>query len=237
MRLDKFLNDVTGAGRSNIKKDIRKGLVLVNGNPIKDADAQIDQAADEIIYNGKKISLKKEYYYILHKPAGYITATKDEHEQTVMDLIDCEKGIKNRLFPVGRLDKDTEGLLLITTDGELGHQLLAPKKHVDKMYECHLAHALNEMDIEHLKSGVDIGEDKLTLEADLSVNEADDCIIYLTIHEGKFHQVKRMLQAVNNEVLYLKRLTFGSLILEESLEKGTYRSLTEDEIKDLKALV
>ena len=167
---------------------------------------------------------------MLHKPQGVVTATHDNHDKTVMDLLDSSVRKKD-LFPVGRLDKDTEGLLLITNDGDLAHKLLSPKKHVDKTYLVYLAETIHDADIRKLESGVDIGEDKLTLPA--KAIKLTDKAMKLTICEGKFHQVKRMLKAVDNEVVYLKRLTFGNLTLDEDLESGKYRPLSEDEIQAL----
>jgi 16S rRNA pseudouridine516 synthase len=171
---------------------------------------------------------------MLHKPQGVVTATQDNHDKTVMELLDSD--IRRRdLFPVGRLDKDTEGLLMITNDGELAHMLLSPKRHVDKTYQVHLEENITEEALIQLTQGVDIGEDQLTLPA--KAVKIDDKVIHLTIQEGKFHQVKRMLKAVNNEVIYLKRLTFGSLTLDESLPFGSYRPLTDDEIIQLRKLI
>ena len=167
---------------------------------------------------------------MLHKPQGVVTATQDNHDKTVMDLLDSSIRRKN-LFPVGRLDKDTEGLLLITNDGDLAHMLLSPKRHVDKTYLVHLEKSIDDDVLQKLENGVDIGEEKLTLPA--KAEKISDKSIYLTIHEGKFHQVKRMLKAVDNEVVYLKRVTFGSLKLDESLETGAYRALTEEETRNL----
>ena len=167
---------------------------------------------------------------MLHKPAGVVTATKDNHDKTVLDLL---VGVNTKdLSPAGRLDKDTEGLLLITNDGELIHNLLSPKKHVDKTYYLKARETLTSEDIDALENGVDIGEDALTLPAKAELLSEKELL--LTIHEGKFHQVKRMLQAVNNEVLYLKRMSFGSLILDEKLAPGEFRALKEQEIKELK---
>ena len=167
---------------------------------------------------------------MLHKPAGVSTATEDKKESTVMDILREEK-VKN-LFPVGRLDKDTEGLLLITDDGELAHNLLSPKKHVDKEYLVKVRDSISEEDCKKLAEGVDIGDEKPTAPA--KVERVAEKEILLTIREGRFHQVKRMLQAVGNEVLYLKRLSMGSLRLPKDLEKGAYRPLSEEEIYKIK---
>lgn len=230
MRLDKFLVAMEIGSRSQIKDLVKKGLVCVNGVPCKTADLKIDEENDLIEYKGQRLKYHRFSYYILHKPQGVVTATHDLHDKTVMDLLNADDRRKD-LFPVGRLDKDTEGLLLITNDGELAHLLLSPKRHVEKTYLVHLKDCITESDMEDLRNGVDIGEDAPTLPA--KVVKISDKIIELTIHEGKFHQVKRMLNAVNNEVIYLKRLTFGCLHLEDSLKLGEYRSLSEKEIEAL----
>ena len=167
---------------------------------------------------------------MLHKPAGVITATEDREQETVMGLLG--EGYRKDLFPVGRLDKDTEGLLLITNDGELSHALLNPRKHVPKTYLVQVPESLKNSQIEALEQGVDIGDDKMTMPAKVEV--VDEEHILLAIHEGRYHQVKRMLTAVGSQVLYLKRITFGPLTLDEKLEKGSYRALTEIEIEQLR---
>lgn len=168
-------------------------------------------------------------YFMLNKPAGVISATEDAMQDTVLDFFK-EEPYKN-LYPVGRLDKDTEGLLLITNDGDLGHRLLSPKKHVPKTYYVGLAHGLSQSDIDALERGIDIGEKKLTLPAKVEIVEEN--AVYITITEGKFHQVKRMFEAVNNQVVYLKRVSMGSLHLDKSLRPGEYRSLTQEEKEEL----
>ena len=169
---------------------------------------------------------------MLHKPAVVISATKDDRDKTVLDLITDKK--RNDLFPVGRLDKDTEGLLLITNDGELAHRLLSPKKHVDKVYYAKVQGKVDESDVKAFADGVDIGDDTLAKSADLRILKSEEeSEIELTITEGRFHQVKRMFHAVGKEVIYLKRLSMGSLALDKTLTKGEYRSLTEEEIKKL----
>jgi len=234
MRLDKFLVSMEIGSRSQVKDFVKKGLIKVNGQVVKSSDLKINEAEDEIDYCGQVLLYEKFVYYMLHKPAGMVTATQDNHDKTVMDLLKPADRKKD-LFPVGRLDKDTEGLLLITNDGELAHLLLSPKRHVDKTYLAELEHPIGDQALEALKEGVDIGEGRPTLPAKAEcVNEK--CIL-LTIHEGKFHQVKRMLKAVENEVIYLKRLSFGCLTLDESLEAGQYRPLSEYEITKLRKLV
>ena len=217
--------------RNQVKELIKKGLITVNGSPCKASDRKIDEAADTVEYQGRKLTYQPFQYYMLNKPQGVVTATRDHLDQTVMELLD-DSVRKKDLFPVGRLDKDTEGLLFITNDGELAHMLLSPKRHVDKTYLVQLSKEIDDTALDRLQRGVDIGEDKPTLPAKaLKITEK---LIHLTIHEGKFHQVKRMLKAVDNEVISLKRLTFGSLKLDEGLKPGEYRVLLEDEVSNLR---
>ncbi len=230
MRLDKFLVSMEVGSRSQVKSILKKGIVTVNGAICKDADFKINEITDKIVYQGRELSYVKFRYFILNKPGGVVTATRDNHDKTVMDLLTDIP--KKDFFPVGRLDKDTEGLLLITNDGSLAHALLAPKKHVDKTYFVGLRDQITKEAVRSLELGLDIGEDKPTLPAKVQILSEKE--IHLTIQEGKFHQVKRMLSAVGNEVIYLKRISFGSLILEESLKPGTYRELTVEEIEILK---
>lgn len=230
MRLDKFLCDTAGLTRTEAKNAVKKGQIAVNGQVQKAADFKVKETTDTVTFQGRPLSYAAFHYYILHKPAGVITATEDKKESTVMDILREEK-VKN-LFPVGRLDKDTEGLLLITDDGELAHNLLSPKKHVDKEYLVKVRDCISEEDCRKLSEGVDIGDEKPTAPA--KVERVAEKEILLTIREGRFHQVKRMLQAVGNEVLYLKRLSMGSLRLPKDLEKGAYRPLSEEEIYKIK---
>lgn len=230
MRLDKFLCDTAGVTRTEAKNAVKKGQIAVNGQVQKAADFKVKENTDTVTFQGRPLSYAAFHYYILHKPAGVITATEDKKESTVMDILREEK-VKN-LFPVGRLDKDTEGLLLITDDGELAHNLLSPKKHVDKEYLVKVRDSISEDDCRKLSEGVDIGDEKPTAPA--KVERVAEKEILLTIREGRFHQVKRMLQAVGNEVLYLKRLSMGSLRLPKDLEKGAYRPLSEEEIYKIK---
>ena len=232
MRLDKFLADMGLGTRSEVKKDIRKGLILVNGTPIRTPEYKIDIQKDQVTAKGQPVSYAKQEYYMLNKPGGVVSATEDKREKTVLDLIQEKK--RKDLFPVGRLDKDTEGLLLITNDGPLAHELLSPKKHVDKTYFVKAGKPLSDEDIRMLETGVDIGEEKQTLPGKVSRLSPERTSFCLTIREGKFHQIKRMLQAVDNEVLYLKRLSMGSLVLDKGLDPREYRPLTQEEIERLK---
>lgn len=230
IRLDKYLADLNIGSRSQVKEYIKKGQITVNQQVIKDCNQKINEVTDVVAYLGKRLVYEKYRYYMLHKPQGVITATKDKVEKTVIDLL---SGINTKdLSPVGRLDKDTEGLLLITNDGELAHALLSPKKHVDKTYRVKCKEAVSEKQTSILEQGVDIGDEKPCLPA--KIERMSEREILLTIQEGRFHQVKRMLQAVDNEVIYLKRESFGSLKLDETLKLGEFRTLTEDEIRQLR---
>lgn len=232
IRLDKYLADAGIGSRSQVKTDIKKGKVKVNQQTVLTSDYKVNDARDEVEVDGVRITLRGQVYYMLNKPEGVVTATEDNHDRTVIDLM-AEQGIRTKdLFPVGRLDKDTHGLLLITNDGILAHELLSPKKHVEKTYYVKTAGPVTEEAAEALQNGVNIGEKEFTMPA--SVQIISETEIELTIMEGKFHQVKRMLQAVDNEVLFLKRIRMGSLILDESLAEGNCRALTAREIAELK---
>ena len=226
MRLDKFLCEMNIGTRSQVKTYVKQGQVTVNDSVVKSPDIKIDENSDIVMFKGKLLSYQKYYYYMLNKPAGVVSATRDNTADTVVSLLGDAK--RDDIFPVGRLDKDTTGLLLLTNDGDLAHMMLSPKKHVDKVYRVSLAHPLNTMDVERLEQGVDIGEESDTLPAKVEIIE--DLTILLTIREGKFHQVKRMLQAVDNQVMALERVSFGPLRLDDSLQPGKFRELTEDEV-------
>lgn len=232
IRLDKYLADMGLGTRTEVKKDIKKGRISVNGEIIKSPEYKIDSQTDAVLADGKEIAYEELIYYMLNKPQGVVSATEDRRDKTVLDLISEKK--RKDLFPVGRLDKDTEGLLLITNDGELAHNLLAPKKHVDKKYFVRLKAPLSEENRKRLEEGVDIGEDKLTLPAQVFVLNEERDEAEIIIREGKFHQIKRMFHAVGNEVVFLKRLSMGSLVLDEALLPGEYRLLTPQEIERLK---
>lgn len=229
MRLDRFLCEMNIGSRSQVKSLVKQGQVSVNGEIVRSADQRIDEFLDVVAFQGRVLQYQQFHYYMLNKPQGVVTATKDNTCATVMDLLSAE--LRKNLFPVGRLDKDTEGFLLITDDGELAHRLLSPSKHVNKTYQVTIAHPITEEECQHLEQGVDIGEDTLTRPAKVEVLSGN--MILLTIHEGKFHQVKRMLKAVDNEVIALKRISFGALRLDEALKPGEYRELTEAEVQKI----
>lgn len=230
MRLDKFLCEVNLGTRSRARELIRRGQVTVNGRPVKNAEAKVDELADLICVGGQECRYQRFYYFMLNKPAGMVSAARDRISETVMECLRPEDRHAG-LFPVGRLDKDTEGFLLLSNDGELAHRLLSPKRHVDKTYRVRLEHELSREEIQKLEQGVDIGEERLTLPAD--VRQTDPKEILLTIREGKFHQVKRMMHAVGNGVRALKRVSFGGIALDDGLAPGAYRALTEEEVRVL----
>lgn len=230
MRIDKFLADNSIGTRKEIKALIKAGRVLANGEQVSDPGMHIDPSADEISFDGHAIEYEKYHYYMLNKPAGTVSSTKEGASTTVVELL-SEEGVKN-LSPVGRLDKDTEGLLILTDDGELLHDLISPKKHVGKEYLVITEKPVTADDMKKLEAGVDIGDDKPTLPAKA---EMKDDGLHLTITEGRFHQVKRMLEAVDNKVTYLKRLKMGELALDPALKEGEYRKLTIAELALIKA--
>ena len=233
IRIDKYLADMSVGTRSQVKQMIRKGIVTVNGETVKKPEQKVRIQHDRVAVSGRDIAFENEVYLMLYKPAGVVSATKDPREKTVLDLIQDKK--RKDLFPAGRLDKDTEGLLLLTNDGKLAHEMLSPKKHVDKVYFALIQGKVTTQDQEAFRQGVDIGEDKLTLPADLNILKSDDVSeIEITIREGKFHQIKRMFEAVNKKVIYLRRISFGPLELDPALHPGEYRKLTEEEIRIIK---
>ncbi|MFB8506354.1 pseudouridine synthase [Enterococcus durans] len=236
MRLDKFLAEVGIGSRKEVKVLIKKGQIKVNEEVIKSDKFQVKEFDDQITYLDEPLVYQKDFYYVLNKPAGVISATQDNYEQTVMDLL-SDEDYREDLFPVGRLDKDTEGLLILTNDGKLAHQLLSPKKHVEKEYFAKVKGVMTEEDIDSFARGLVIDKGEQTLPAQLFIDSVDHeeetSTIRLILHEGKFHQVKRMVQAVGKEVTYLKRLRMGGFLLPESLDNGEYRELTETELLQL----
>lgn len=233
IRIDKYLADMGAGSRTEIKADIKKGLVYINGSKVKSAGEKADTSEDEVTYKGNIIKYIEFEYILLNKPAGVVSATEDRKEKTVLDIIGSKR---KDLFPVGRLDKDTEGLLLLTNDGMLAHELLSPKKHVDKKYYVETDGKLTHEHRELFKNGIRVDDEFTAKEAELEILSSDDngSKAYLTIREGKYHQVKRMMEAVGNTVTYLKRISMGSLVLPEDMKTGTYRLLTDTEINMLK---
>ena len=236
-RLDKYLADAGIGTRSEIKSYIKKGFVQVNDTTIQKPDFKVNSETDIICFQSDVITLSDFEYYLLNKPSGYVSATKDNVSPTVLSLIQSNR---KDLFPVGRLDKDTEGLLLITNDGVLSHKLLSPKRHVNKTYYAIVEGIVNEQDITTFMNGVVIGDEDLdvALPAKLSIIETEQgetplSHVHVTIQEGKFHQVKRMFQAIDKKVIYLQRIAFGSLTLPKDLPLGSYRELTQEELESL----
>ena len=249
IRLDKYLTEMGVGTRSEVKKYIRQKQVTVDGACVSKPEFKFDEKNVRVCVQGREIAYAAYEYYMLNKPAGYVSAVTDARDHTVLELITDAK--RSDLFPAGRLDKDTEGLLLITNDGALAHRLLSPAHHVDKTYYVRVTGHLDNELVEKFKQGLDIGEKKLTKPAKLRIlscelesrgtvlessgGKAEISEAELTIQEGKFHQVKRMFHAVGHEVLYLKRTSMGSLMLDPMLAPGEYRALTEEEIKNLAA--
>ena len=231
MRLDKFLSDMGAGTRNELKKEIRKSGVNVDGVIVKDPGFSVCDSS-HVVFRGSVVVYEEFVYYMLNKPAGIISASEDDRESTVIDLISEPK--RRDLFPVGRLDRDTEGLLLITNDGALSHRLLSPKHHVDKVYFARVSGILSDSDIELFRDGLVLTDGLECLPADLkilSVSEEEYISeAEITVREGKFHQVKRMFGSVGAEVIYLKRLSMGPLALDPGLAPGEYRRLTPDEM-------
>ncbi|MDA9462916.1 Ribosomal small subunit pseudouridine synthase A [Enterococcus mundtii 3F] len=238
MRLDKFLADIGLGSRKEVKGLIKKGLITVNGTCIKSDKYQVKETEDTVMYLDESLHYQKDFYYILNKPAGVVSATQDNHDQTVIDLL-SDEDFREDLFPVGRLDKDTEGLLILTNDGQFSHQLLSPKKHVEKEYLAEVAGVMTKEDVSAFAEGLLIDGDEQTLPAKLFIDSVDEetntSRIRLILHEGKFHQVKRMVKAVGKEVTYLKRLRMGNFLLPEDLALGEYRQMTPDELAQVKS--
>lgn len=237
IRLDKYLADMQTGTRSQVKEFIKKGRVTVDAAVVKACDLKIDTDINSVCFDGNPVGYVEYEYYMLNKPMGVITATTDKTEKTVTDLIPSKR---KDLFPVGRLDKDTEGLLLITNDGELAHKALAPKSHVDKTYYAVVKGVISDETVENFKKGLYVDSSLTSLPAHLQVEAynsmSDESYIYITIHEGKFHQIKRMFEAVGSCVLYLKRISFGSLTLDSALTPGQFRQLTDEEVASLKKI-
>lgn len=232
IRLDKYLSEMGQGTRSEVKKYIRQGSVTVDGEVVRKPEDKVDETCQSVCINGRNIGYERFEYYMLNKPQGVVSATTDRQDKTVIDLIESRK--RKDLFPVGRLDKDTEGLLLITNDGELAHRLLAPSHHVDKVYYAKVEGRVTDKTVQQFQKGLDIGKGEFAKPSLLKVLKEDAISeIELTIQEGKFHQVKRMFRAVGMEVLYLKRLSMGRLVLDAELKPGEYRALRQEEVERL----
>ena len=230
VRLDKMLAHLGYGSRKEVKLLIRKGEVIVNDTIIYDDDFKVDSDLDEVIVYDEEVTYSEFVYIMLNKPQDYVSATYDNKYKTVIDLVSDYASYK--IFPVGRLDIDSVGLLLITNDGKLCHQLLSPKSHVDKKYYVEFSGDFIDSYYKNFEKGIKLDDGYVTMPSKVELIEKDKA--YITIHEGKFHQVKRMFEALNMKVTYLKRVTFGSLILDDNLKEGEYRLLSEDEILKLK---
>lgn len=231
MRIDKWLSNTGFGSRKEVKQLLKSGAVTLNGTVIKDPKTQANPDKDLVVVHGKEVIYKEFIYLMMNKPQGVISATEDSRHETVIDLLELEdQGFEP--FPVGRLDKDTEGLLILTNDGQLAHSLLSPKKHVPKTYFAKINGSIPEHTYEKFKEGIVLDDGYHTQPAKLRIvqNSMDESEIYLTITEGKFHQVKRMFEAVDRKVTYLQRVQMGNLKLDETLPLGTYRELTDEEL-------
>ncbi len=233
MRIDKLLANMGYGTRKEVKGLLRGGNVRVNGQPEKNGKTHVNPEDDLVTVMGEEVNYREHIYLMLNKPGDLISATEDAHDMTVIDILQPEDQVFSP-FPVGRLDKDTEGLLLITNDGQLAHRLTTPKKDIGKTYYAVIEGVVTEEDVTKFKQGLTLDDGYITKSADLNIIRSDHVSeIELTITEGKFHQVKRMFEAVNKEVTYLKRMQMGSLKLDPELELGEYRELTDEEVEYL----
>lgn len=231
LRVDKVLSNLGYGSRAELKVYCKKGLVKINDKIISNPGTQVDTDIDKIEFNNEIVKYREFVYIMMNKPDGYLSATFDKRDPIVLDLIDPSY-LTFEPFPVGRLDKDTEGLLVLTNDGQLAHRVLSPKKHVPKTYYAKIEGVVTEEDIKAFEKGVILDDGYETMPSQLKILKSDELSeIELTIHEGKFHQVKRMFESVGKKVVYLKRLSMGKLKLDESLKLGEYRELTEEEVK------
>lgn len=236
-RLDKVLANLGYGTRKEVKALVKDGGVHVDGEQVKDSGMQVDPKACEIKVNGEVVNYRKFIYLMMNKPDGVVSATFDNYDETVIDLLDPEHAAFEP-FPVGRLDKDTVGLLFLTNDGDLNHRLISPKWHVDKIYYAEINKPVEQEDVDAFERGIVLEDEYKCLPAKLEIIESskDGASVKVTIQEGKFHQVKRMFQSREKEVIYLQRIKFGPLPLDENLPEGEYRELTEEEIQLLKSV-
>lgn len=233
-RLDKILSNLGYGTRKEVKALVKNAAITVDGAVIKDSGMGVDPEKSHIEINGEKVFYRKFIYIMMNKPSGVISATFDNYDKTVVDLLEEEHAVFDP-FPVGRLDKDTVGLLLLTNDGELNHKLISPKYHVDKVYYAEIDKSVNQDDIRSFHEGITLDDGYKCMPAKLEILENDSgvCSVEVTIQEGKFHQVKRMFQSLGKKVTYLRRIKFGTLCIDESLKEGEYRELTENELNML----
>ena len=239
MRLDKFLVACAVGSRTEVKNLLKAGRVTVNGKKENSAKLQIDEERDEIRFDGQVLEYEEFVYYMMNKPQGVISATEDPKYKTVLDLLD-DLARSKEVFPVGRLDIDTHGLLLLTNDGKLAHTLLSPKRHVDKTYQAQVKGMMTREDVETFAEGIPLKDftcQPAKLELVSIDTEKNQSQIRVTIAEGKFHQIKRMVAYCGKEVMDLQRLTMGTLVLDENLERGEWRRLTKEELENLLASI
>ena len=231
LRVDKVLSNLGYGSRAELKVYCKKGMVKVNDKVISNPGTQVDTDIDKIEFNNEIVRYREFVYIMMNKPDGYLSATFDKRDPIVLDLID-QSYLTFEPFPVGRLDKDTEGLLVLTNDGQLAHRVLSPKKHVPKTYYAKIEGIVTEEDVKAFEKGVTLDDGYETMPSQLKIIKSEELSeIELTIHEGKFHQVKRMFESVGKKVVYLKRLSMGKLKLDETLSLGEYRELTDEEVK------
>lgn len=229
-RLDKIIASQGKYSRSEVKKLIKAGLVTLNGEKVKGADVKADAEKDAITVDGESITYKKHVYIMLNKPQGVVSATDDPVHRTVIDLVPSHL-FRQGLFPAGRLDGDTTGFVLITDDGDFAHRILSPKNHIMKTYHATLDHTLSDSDIKSFSEGIELRDGTLCLEAQVRMLTAEPPVAEVKIHEGKYHQVKRMFAALGNKVVALKRVKMGGLALDEDLREGQCRELTAEELE------
>ncbi|MBU5627927.1 rRNA pseudouridine synthase [Oscillibacter sp. MSJ-2] len=232
LRLDKIVSATGLYSRREVKALVRQGRILADGRVVRSADEKFDPEGTELLLDGRRVDYQEYTYLMMNKPAGVLSATEDDKGRTVLSLLPPELQKRN-LFPVGRLDKDTEGLLLLTNDGPLAHELLAPRHHVDKVYFAQVDEEIEEADCRAFAEGMTLGDGLRCMPAQLRIGGAPDTC-YVTLQEGKFHQVKRMLASRGKPVKYLKRLQMGNLTLDSALPPGAFRFLSSEELESLK---
>ena len=234
MRLDKLISSCGMASRTEISKAASSGQITVDGKVVTKPAQHVDPAVNKVVFKGEEVVYREFHYIMLNKPVGYVCSTDDPRERTVLELLP-ERLRKLDLFPCGRLDKDTVGLVILTNNGQLAHRMLSPKRHVAKLYSFRSEKPLSDADIALLESGVDIGEDKLTKPSKVVITDAAVNAGTIELTEGKYHQIKRMLEAVGNRIVFLERIDFAGVLLDRSLERGEWRYLNSDEEAKLEA--
>jgi len=232
MRLDKLISSCGMASRTEISKAASAGQITVDGKVVTKPAQHVDPAVNKVVFKGEEVVYREFHYIMLNKPAGYVCSTDDPRERTVLELLP-ERLRKLDLFPCGRLDKDTLGLVILTNNGQLAHRMLSPKRHVDKVYFFGARDAITDDDIQRLCEGVDIGEGYITKPA--KVEMIEDKLGYITLTEGKYHQIKRMLEAVGNKITMLERIDFAGVVLDNTLKRGEWRYLSAEEQAVLEA--